>query len=360
MRVAHVSPSFYPFAGGVETHVQMLCEHLQSRGLEVQVLTTDSTWRLPQHSVVNGITVRRFKSFAPRGSYHFSPELYSYLKKSFADYDLVHTHSYHSLTSLSAALTKSRCPLVFTPHYHGTGHTWFRSLLHVPYGRIGKLIVDKSDSIICVSSYEMSLLSARFPEARDKITIIPNGIDQDEFANLERPSVSSGDIVYLGRLERYKRVDCIIRAIPFLQGNLRLVIIGSGPDRERLERIVSKLSLGNRVSFAGYLPREELLNKIVNAKALVNLSAHEAYGITIAEALSLGVPSVVSTDSALVEFASHANCIPVAAAENPFEVASAISKASLRGISHAEFPSWGEVARETLRLYSGVALHPAS
>jgi glycosyltransferase involved in cell wall biosynthesis len=352
MKVAQVCARYAPFVGGVETHVRMISESLRSRGLEIEVLTTDPTWRLPAHSVVNGVTVRRFKAMAPADSYYFAPGLYEYLKGASAEYDLVHAHSYHSFPSLFAALAKDTTPLVFTPHYHGTGHTRVRGMAHVPYRRLGRVIFDRSDRIICVSNYELNLLSATFRRARGKASVIPNGVDTGELVKVSRPSVHTGVVVYVGRLERYKRIENIIKAVPLLKEGVRLVIIGVGPDADRLRRVISNLSLGNRVSMIGYLPREELLEQLARADAVISLSRHEAFGVTIAEALHIGIPCVVSGDSALVEFANGENCVAVTDVENPSEVAEAISKAICGGTVQFDFPSWTEVADMTVEVYS--------
>lgn len=352
MRVAQVCARYSPFVGGVETHVRMISERLKSRGLDVEVLTTDPTWRLPNRSVVNGVTVRRFRSVAPADSYFFSPGLYEYLREASADYDLVHAHSYHSFPSLFAAIAKGKTPLVFTPHYHGTGHTLVRSLAHIPYRRIGSVIFDRSDRIICVSNHELKLLAAKFGRARDKASVIPNGVDAEDLARVRKSPARTGSIVYVGRLERYKRVENIIRAFPRLKDDVTLAIIGVGPERDRLRRVISDLALGNRVSVVGYLPRGELLERLGRADAAVSLSRHEAFGVAIAEALSIGVPCVVSGDSALVEFANGVNCIAVTDADDPSEVAEAISKVISRGGAPMDLPSWEDVADLTVGVYS--------
>lgn len=352
MRIAMVCARYAPFVGGVETHVRMIGERLASRGFEVEVLTTDPTWTLPRVSELNGVTVRRFRAFAPAQSYYFAPGLYERLREDPERYDLVHAHSYHSFPSLFAALAKREAPLVFTPHYHGTGHTLFRELAHVPYRKVGRLAFEKADEIICVSNYELGLVAAAFAGAGRKASVIPNGVASEELEGTERTPSRSGSVVYVGRLERYKRVESIIRAVPRLPDGSSLAIIGDGPDRERLERVVSDLSLGDRVSILGYLPRAQVLDELGHADAAVSLSKHEAYGVAIAEALYIGVPCVVSGDSALTEFANGVNCISVADADDPAEVASAISRASASAEARVALPSWSEVSDRTARVYS--------
>jgi glycosyltransferase involved in cell wall biosynthesis len=154
MKVAQVCPRYYPYIGGVETQVKEISERLVKRNFEVEILTTDSSGSLEKEEIINGVRVRRFKSWAPNESYHFSEGLRRYLLKNSRHFDIVHAHSYAGLPALYAANAKDKNKMVFTAHYHGTGHTRFRSLLHVPYRFWGKSIFEKADHVICVSEIE--------------------------------------------------------------------------------------------------------------------------------------------------------------------------------------------------------------
>ncbi len=134
MRVALVSPRYPPYAGGVERHVQALAEGLAARGHKVTSLSTDPGERWAPEETRGGVRVLRFPALAPREAYYWSPRLAARLREE--EFDVVHLHSYHSLTSYLGSRA-ARAPVVFTPHYHGAGHTRFRSLLLRPYRRVG-------------------------------------------------------------------------------------------------------------------------------------------------------------------------------------------------------------------------------
>jgi len=70
--------------------------------------------------------------------------------KNSESFDIVHAHSYHAFPALYAAQAKSKNKFIFTPHFHGRGHSLLRSLLHIPYKIFGKTIFPKADKIICV------------------------------------------------------------------------------------------------------------------------------------------------------------------------------------------------------------------
>ena len=86
MRIAQVCARYYPYIGGVETHVREVSERLAKKAIEVEVLTTDSSGKLPKQEIINGVKIRRFKSWAPSDAYRFSPLLHSYLCKHSKNY----------------------------------------------------------------------------------------------------------------------------------------------------------------------------------------------------------------------------------------------------------------------------------
>lgn len=177
-----VSPRYFPDIGGVETHVKEISERLVARGFDVDVCTTYGCDGLPIEEVINGVRVRRFKSWAPNNAYFFSSSLKLYLTKHSNMYDIVHAHNFQALPALYASQAVSK-KFVFTPHYHGTGHSFLRNLLFRPYRYIGKSIFEKADRIICVSEYEKKLILKTIHVNENKISVIPNGVNLEEFKN---------------------------------------------------------------------------------------------------------------------------------------------------------------------------------
>ena len=79
MKIIQVCPRFFPDIGGIETHVYEISKRLaKDSNNEVYVYTTDPTGKLPKKQIIDGIHVRRFKSFAPNEAYFFSLQLYCF------------------------------------------------------------------------------------------------------------------------------------------------------------------------------------------------------------------------------------------------------------------------------------------
>lgn len=276
-----------------------------------------------------------------------------FLMRHFSDYDLVHAHGYAAFPALYAALGKKKGEhLIFTPHYHGAGHTLLRNLLHQPYLLVAKRIFARSDIVICVSEYEKKLVQSKLQVPEERIRVIPNGLNLSEFKFRPSSKKYPNAVLYVGRLERYKRIDVLIKALKFLDSNITLEVVGRGPDRNRLHTITNNLRLGDRISFSSGLERNELLDKYANSAVFVTLSKHEAYGITVAEALASRTPCVVAHNSALGEWVNNKNCIGVKNANDPADVAKAIQIVKGREIADFPLTDWDEVTRETLQVYN--------
>lgn len=355
MLIANVCHTYYPHIGGVETHVEEISTRLIEKGLQVEVLTTDPSGTLPPEEEIKGVKVRRFKSWAPNEAYYFSPSLKRYLKKKSSEFDIVHAHGYHSFPALYAAQAKGGNKLVFTPHYHGSGHTLFRSLLHRPYKFLGRKIFERADKIVCVSNYERDLIFKHFRVDEGRVAVIPNGINLGEFKGLRKTSKDYKAILYVGRLEKYKGVQHLIKALSKLDDSIFLEIVGNGPYRETLIRLLRKLGLESRVKFFQDLSRNELLQKYADADVFVQLSGREAFGITVAEALASGTMCVLANTSALTEWIDNQNCFGINYPIKFDELVRVIVEVMGRDVRSTKLWDCEEVVEKIAELYNNVA-----
>ncbi|KGK98388.1 LPS biosynthesis protein [Methanococcoides methylutens] len=353
MKIAQICPRYAPDIGGVETHVKEISERLAQKGHSVDVITTDPSGKLPKEEIINGVNVIRFKSFAPGNAYFLAPQVYSYLKSR--EYDVVHAHSYHAFPAFFAALAKPGNKFVFTPHYHRSGHTYFRNLLHKPYKLFGRMIFTRADTIICVSEFEKGLVTDDF-NVSGKIEKIPNGINLAEFEKLKPQKDESDEktLLYVGRLEKYKGVQYIIQALPELTG-FRFRIVGKGPYEDELRNLADQVGVSDRIEWLKGISRYELLQCYASADVFLMLSKHEAYGITVAEALASGTPCIVARGSALDEFVDGGYCvgvdIPISKESFSGEIKMLISNVDTKRDSSKKLMDWDEVAEKTEDVY---------
>ncbi|MFG1988376.1 glycosyltransferase family 4 protein [Actinoplanes sp. NPDC048988] len=356
MRIGVVTNAYHPDIGGVETHARRLCAALVAAGDQIEVLTQHAA---ASEEEIDGVLVRRFPLTVSAANYRFSLPLWRWLRRHAGRYDVLHAHSYHALAALPAALTNST-PLVFTPHYHGTGHSRLRAALHPIYRPVGRRIVARAGRIICVTRAERELLIRHFPEARDRMVVVPNGTDPAAMPAVDAEEGKS--LLCVGRLERYKRVDRVIRAMAHLPADHRLDVVGAGPAADELEQLARRLGLGpERVAFHGRLPDDAFAGRMANAAALVSASEHEAFGMAVADALTAGIPTVASFIPAHRELAAMAGPgVPLWLVNPDDEAALAealltAAEAERATLGRNPLPTWHDVVVATREVYASVA-----
>jgi glycosyltransferase involved in cell wall biosynthesis len=348
VRILQVCPKYYPSLGGVEQHVRNISERLAHEH-EVTVFACDPSGQLPEEETINGVRIKRFRSFSPQDAYHVSFGMLSELRHS--SFDVVHGHSYHAIPLLFSSYA-GRNRFVVTAHYHGHGSTRLRDTLMSLYKPLGRRALREADVITAVSNYEKVLLVKDF-QVEDKVVVIPSGIDLDEFKGLQKVDRSYKTILCVGRLEEYKGVQYIIKTLPLLNKDIHLDIVGSGPYKEKLVEFTKELRLDDRVQFHQDLSKSELLSRYANADVFVLLSKYEAFGTVVAESLAAGTPCIVASTSALAEWIDNMNCFGIDYPISIDKLARLATDVIGKRANGVKLWDWDDVVVETLRVYNG-------
>lgn len=223
---------------------------------------------------------------------------------------MVHAHGFHAFPMHFASLVECK-KFVVTTHFHGSGHSTFRNSLFRLLKFFGRVALLKADVIVAVSDFERTLLIERFWLDKRKVVLVPNGVNFEEFRHLKRQDQGFRSILYVGRLEEYKGVHYLIEALPKMEDDLVLEVVGRGSLRELLEQRAKQLGISKRVRFYQNLSRHDLLQLYSNADVFILISKLEAYGLVVAEALSAGIPCIVAKTSSLSEWVDNKFCFGV-------------------------------------------------
>jgi glycosyltransferase involved in cell wall biosynthesis len=284
----------HPRAGGAEVHVAEIGRRLVAMGHEITQLACSFQGSASEERVA-GMTVRRL---GPLPLYYPRVVATTARQTRSGRFDVVVEH----LNKVPfCARAYARAPVVAVNH-HLFGSSAF---LQVPWPiaagvvSIEKLIpwVYRDMPFLAVSeSSKQDLVDRGVPAGR--IDLLYNGI---VFPDLEPPPVTQRPcrLAYLGRLEPYKRVELLLRALVALLPHfpaLDLVVVGRGAEREPLERLARDLGLTGRVRFTGFVSDAERDATLAEARVCVCPSVKEGWGITVIEANALGLP-VVATDA---------------------------------------------------------------
>lgn len=133
--------------------------------------------------------------------------------------------------------------------------------------------------------------------ARDRCIYIPeNGIDPQRFGMVRQRSASLPlRCVFLGRLVPYKGADILIRAgaDAMKRGELTIKIVGEGPQRPELERLIAELGVGEQVELAGWVEHTAVQQVLADSDFMAVPSIREFGGGVVLEAMALGLPTIV-------------------------------------------------------------------
>ena len=353
-RVVVIAPGFAPATGGVETHVGALARGLFAHGIDVEAWVPDRSITEPVTERLDGVVVRRFPSTSST-RFPIAPRLYGFARAHLDRHTTVHVHGFHNVAAAAVLAARAPVPFVFTPHFHGGGHTRLASIAHVGYRPLGHRLFSRARAVIAVSAAEAGLIEHQFPFVSPRV--IRNGADVGAIATArawpgERPTV-----LVLGRLEAYKRVDRAIEGFDRARQPGQLVIIGDGPDRERLMSLALLASRASDIRFLGRLPTADVHSWLRTARCVVSLSEHEAFGLVALEAAAGGASAVLSDIPAHREVAQMLPPGVVAlTATTPTAIADRIDQLLTTPRSDPrEVRDWSAVADEHLAVYRDVA-----
>jgi glycosyltransferase involved in cell wall biosynthesis len=312
-------------AGGQNVYVRQVGEALAKQGWQVDMFTrkTNATQSaIVQHSP-NCRTIRLVagpETFVPRDKLFaylpaFVNQLLQFQAENKIHYSLIHTNYW--LSGWVGMELKKHQPLKQIHTYHSLGAVKYKSVKDIPPIASTRLAVEKAcletaDSIVATSPQEKEHMR-HLVSTKGNIEIIPCGTDIKRFGSVSHSEArlrlgipkSSLVVLYVGRFDRRKGIETLVRAIgkSILPGlaDIRLVIVGGsrprqsdGIERERIEGIVDELGLRQYTTFPGQIDHEQLPYYYAGANVCVVPSYYEPFGLVAIEAMASGTPVVAS------------------------------------------------------------------
>ncbi|MEI6292125.1 MAG: glycosyltransferase family 4 protein, partial [Methanomicrobiales archaeon] len=299
MKILQVCHRYYPHIGGAENLVKELSERL-ARTHDVEVISTDFSPGIPASEILNGVKITRISSIAPGGAYSFAPKIFPLIRKS--DADVVHAHNYHAFPAFFASLVREE-KFIFSPYFHGKGSTSMRNFLNKPYSLLGMKIFCRANKIICLSEFEKNLIVEKFPRIdTGKFIIIPAGIQIQQIKSANKFEIQRDIILYTGRLDQYKNIQLIIRAMVYLPDVCFVIIGSSGNYKNELKDLIIRFGVSNRVKILENVTDAEKYSWLKTCSLFINLSGAESFGINVLEALAADKPVLVNIKGGLKDF----------------------------------------------------------
>ena len=287
-------------AGG-EIYDEQILKGLANRGHKIEIILP---YQKPYATGQHNWCVHRLPLPFIHYSYLFNlaiiPRLLSIYKKT--GFRVLRVHSPYYV-GLGAFLFKK----IFAPRTKLVA-TYFHLEKRVGFNLIDSWLIRKWDGIITVSQFTKEAIVKKYGLDKSKITVIYPGTGDNFPINYREKTVKSEkenpQAVFCGLLIKRKNIGFLLKiAREIKDENFKLFIIGRGPERKKLERQAKKMGLEDKVTFTGYLNDQEKTKIIKSSDVFLFPSLMEGFGMAPLEAMSLGVPAIVSNRGALPEAA---------------------------------------------------------
>ena len=311
MRISHFCFSLDASRGGVPSGVVTTVEQLTKYGIDNQLISAGTTKKQSEansqrlsNMISIGVeyryTVAKFENDYGLGSLIGLKGMLASLAKP----DLVVLHQIYTFSTLLGYIyaKKYGIPYAVKPHgsltkYHESDSKLIKTL--AKWILISK-ILREADAIIVTCESERDDLNLSF-QAKTYQLGYGADVSQIAYKAAQRPTINSHNlrIVFSGRFDKKKNLPLVIQAMPQILDkypDLILDIAGSGNANEvkKLQSLISSLKLESSIHFHGWIDSSKMRELFAGAKLLVLPSENENFALVVAEALSAGVPCVVS------------------------------------------------------------------
>jgi glycogen(starch) synthase len=329
MRILMFSWEYPPhIVGGLGKHVAELLPRLGNLpAMDLHLVTP--RWNGGLEMDWNGrVTIHRVDPAATSGDLYTAAwqtnlrleEYARYLWQETGPFDLIHVHDWLVAFVGAAFKNNYKVPLVSTIHAtekgRRQGHLYSdlsRSIHHAEWW-----LTYESWRVIACSQFMAGEIAGYFTCPRDKIDVIPNGVDWQRF---EQPAgedlrpfrsmyaLPDEQIVFcVGRLVYEKGLQVLARALPqvlWQHPTAKVVIAGQGPALDWLRSMAWSLGVGEKVLFTGYVSDEDRDRLLGMADCAVFPSLYEPFGIVALEAMAAHCPVIASDIGGLRDVVQH-------------------------------------------------------
>lgn len=330
MKVLQLGKYYYPYVGGIESHLQQLCGELNSK-VDIDVVVSSDDPR-DSDEEIDGVRVHRCGEIVKVASTSICPSMVRALSER--DYDIVHVHFPNPMGVMSYLAAKKPRDHRIVVTYHSDVVKQRRLL--VAYQPFMNLVLAHASSIIC-SSPNLAASSEQIAPYRNRVDVVPFGVDLERFRATPEVLAKAAEIrreidgpllLGIGRLVYYKGFEHAVRALREIP-RAHLVVVGDGPLRFELESVARSIGVGERVHFVGQQDDEELhaYYRACDVFVFPSIARSEAFGIVQLEAMACGKPVVnTSLDSGVPFVSRHEESGLTVRPGDPYALASAIRK----------------------------------
>lgn len=323
MRIGMFTDTYHPEINGVVTSITTLKKALENEGHEVYIVTTHSSLLQTQYEDrilrLPGLEIKQMYGYVLTSPVHL--KAYNIVKDM--NLDIIHVHTEFGAGIFGHIIGKMlKLPIVSTYHTTYEDYTHYVNKFNLKtvdhfakktVSRLSRLYGSSSIGIIAPSSKTREML-LRYGIQRD-IWVVPTGLDLLRF-DKERTSEQTISMIrakidwqphekiitFVGRIAKEKSIDLVIdgfKVIDEMNLPVKFMVVGSGPELEKLQEKCKKMNLCHRVYFLGKVPSDQVPSYYHASSAFVSASLTETQGMTYIEAMASELPVFARFDEVL-------------------------------------------------------------
>jgi alpha-1,3-mannosyltransferase len=294
MNIVHVARQFFPAVGGVENVVFHLARRQAAAGHRVSVVTLDRAFsdgeKLPARDELSGIQIQRIPFWGSR-RYPIAPQVIRYVDGA----DVIHVHCVDFFIDFLVLMKWKHKKKIVLHTHGGFFHTkWLIALKKAYFYTLTRLVLRGCQKVIAVSDGDFEAFSKISPN----VMVAENGVDFEGFSSI-RKNIRPGRLVYLGRVDRHKRIDHLIRVVADIwKRGLAVSLQVYGPEWNNslpeLKRLAERLGVAEIIEWKGKVSDEQVHKGLAEAQFFVSPSEYEGFGLTAVEAMASGTVCVLN------------------------------------------------------------------
>ena len=312
MKILFTAGIFYPDVGGPAIHVLKIAEAMQANGFDVTVLAygDDKTNKKFPFKVIR--VSRRLPKVLQWLIYYF-----------IVMYKCIGSKAIYAFDPTAAGLPACLASIIFRkpfiiriggdPIWERTVEMGKRFITINDYYKQGlykvdkpilykliRFIIKKADKIIVYGQFFKDFYINYYGANQDKIVIVKNPVVRKEKSNSQIQDIPT--LLFAGRFVSYKNLELVIEVFNNIVkkiGKGKFILVGSGPDKNKLVDLVDKLSMKETVIFKDSVPQSELFDYIRNSTVCIGPALSEFNPNFILESLSLGKPVLLTKGNGL-------------------------------------------------------------
>ncbi len=314
------STAYYPFVGGAEVAVKEITDRVKD--FEFDLITAKMDSKLPNKERIGNVNVFRV-GFGSKLDKFLLPILGTRLA-----WNLNNKNKYSLIWSIMASqasvgasffkILKKKIPLLLTIQ-EGDEESHLKRYA-LGFDSLYKIFIQPWHKMVFRRANFVQVISSDLKERTEKnkveckIKIVPNGVDIEHFSKKyseeelnklkNKLGKKEGDkyIITTSRLVLKNAVDDIICAMKFLPDNVKFLILGDGPDEDKLKELVKKEEVEKRVKFLGRVDHKEMPKYLRVSDIFCRPSLSEGLGNSFLEAMLTGLPTIATPVGGIPDF----------------------------------------------------------